>query len=54
MIHKVHSLAPGAYFTPLQAPPVVGGVMLGMEQAGRDFRPIREQLIESACELMEE
>jgi N-acetylglucosamine kinase-like BadF-type ATPase len=30
----VHSLAPGARFIRLKAPPVVGAVLLGMEQAG--------------------
>jgi N-acetylglucosamine kinase-like BadF-type ATPase len=34
MRHKVHSLAPGARFTRLEVPPVVGAVLLGMEQAG--------------------
>jgi N-acetylglucosamine kinase-like BadF-type ATPase len=47
MVRKVHSLAPGARFTPLLAPPVAGGVLLGMQQAGFDFRPIREKLLES-------
>jgi N-acetylglucosamine kinase-like BadF-type ATPase len=45
MIETVHRLAPGACFTHLQAPPVVGGVMLGMRQAGVDFRRVRETLI---------
>ncbi len=34
MRETVHSLAPGARFIRLKAPPVVGAVLLGMEQAG--------------------
>ncbi len=52
LMRKVHSQAPGACFTRLHAPPVTGGVMLGMQQAGMDFRPIREHLLEEARLLM--
>ncbi|NLG96997.1 MAG: ATPase [Chloroflexi bacterium] len=48
MIRKVHSIAPGAQFYPLEAPPVAGGIMLGMEMAGVDYQPIRQRLLESA------
>jgi N-acetylglucosamine kinase-like BadF-type ATPase len=37
--------SPRASFVPLAAPPAVGGVLLGMQAAGVDFRPIRERLI---------
>jgi N-acetylglucosamine kinase-like BadF-type ATPase len=53
MVKKVHSLAPGACFTRLHAPPVAGGVLLGMQQAGMDFRPIRERLLEETRRVME-
>lgn len=43
----VHAVAPGARLVYLNAPPVVGGVMLGMEQVGLDFAVIRESLIDS-------
>jgi N-acetylglucosamine kinase-like BadF-type ATPase len=53
MVEKVHSEAPGACFTRLHAPPVAGGVLLGMQQAGIDFRPIRERLLEEARQAPE-
>jgi hypothetical protein len=37
----------------LTVPPVVGGVLLGMEQAGLDPGPVRERLIQSTNELLE-
>lgn len=47
----VHRVAPRARLTRLEAPPVVGGVLLGMEVAGiRDYR-IRPALIEAAQRL---
>ncbi len=46
----VHRMSPGAQFTHLSAPPVVGGVMLGMQQAGLDFRPLRQAIIAAACQ----
>ena len=52
MMRRVHSQAPGACFSRMHAPPVAGGVMLGMQQAGMDFRPIRERLLEEARLLM--
>ena len=48
MRETIHAVAPGARLVRLAAPPVVGAVMLGMEQAGVDFRPLRETLIASA------
>jgi N-acetylglucosamine kinase-like BadF-type ATPase len=39
------SLAPRARLVHLAVPPVVGGVLLGMEQAGVDFVPMRHTLM---------
>ncbi|MBK8046733.1 MAG: ATPase [Anaerolineales bacterium] len=43
--------APGARFVALQAPPVVGAVLLGMRTAGLDTSHIRQRLLESAAIL---
>ena len=43
----VHSVAPGAMLVRLTAPPVVGAVMLAMEQVKLDYSPLRETLIKS-------
>ncbi len=53
MRQTVLRLAPCARFTHLNAPPVVGGVFLGMQMAGADFRPIRERLIAAARQIIE-
>jgi N-acetylglucosamine kinase-like BadF-type ATPase len=48
----VRAYAPAARFIMLTAPPVVGGVVLGMEAVGADITPqTRERLRESAAEL---
>ncbi len=44
----VHAVAPGARFVRLEAPPVVGAVLLGMEVGGGDPRGVRGALIASA------
>lgn len=44
---QVRAVAPGAQFRRLQEPPVLGGVLLGMEQAGLDPSVIQTNLIES-------
>jgi N-acetylglucosamine kinase-like BadF-type ATPase len=44
MMNTVHAKAPLARFVPLTAPPVTGGVLLGMEQAGLNTVAIRSQL----------
>jgi N-acetylglucosamine kinase-like BadF-type ATPase len=46
MAEVIHAVAPGARLVYLNAPPVVGGVLLGMQQAGLDFTPIRDRLVE--------
>ena len=43
---------PQATFVPLEAPPVVGGVLLGMEQAGIDGYAVRQALIQSTRALL--
>jgi N-acetylglucosamine kinase-like BadF-type ATPase len=45
MAETVHAVAPSARLVRLQAPPVVGGVLLAMEQAGLDMAAIRPALI---------
>jgi len=43
----IHSVAPKARLVRLTAPPVVGGVLLGMEQVGLATQGLREKLISS-------
>jgi N-acetylglucosamine kinase-like BadF-type ATPase len=45
--------APQARLVPLTVPPVVGGVLLGMEQAGLETAVVRATLIESTRVLLE-
>ena len=47
----IHFVSPGARLVRLAVPPVVGGVVLGMQTAGLDARPIRSKLIESTRQL---
>lgn len=49
----VARIAPGARLVRLTAPPVVGGVLLGMEQAGVNGYPMRAVLIETTREILE-
>ncbi len=51
LAETVHALAPGARLVRLAAPPVVGGVLLAMQQAGLDTAALRRTLLDSACEL---
>jgi N-acetylglucosamine kinase-like BadF-type ATPase len=53
MRETIHAVAPGARLVRLTAPPVVGGVLLGMEQVGLNPSPLRQTLIESTNELVE-
>ena len=50
MKSAVRSVNPQASFVRLEAPPVVGGVLLGMEQSGLRDDAIRQRLIETAKE----
>ncbi len=45
--------APRARLVRLSAPPVVGGVLLAMEQVGIDPSPVRFSLVNSTCALLE-
>jgi N-acetylglucosamine kinase-like BadF-type ATPase len=49
MRQAITSEAPKACLVSLLAPPVVGGVLLAMQQVGLDTTHIREQLIQSTC-----
>jgi N-acetylglucosamine kinase-like BadF-type ATPase len=44
----IHIVAPKARLVYLNAPPVVGGVLLGMEKAGLDFKELRQTLVDGA------
>ena len=46
----IHAVAPGARLTRLDVPPVVGGVLLGMQQAGHDPHLARGTLVRSLSE----
>jgi N-acetylglucosamine kinase-like BadF-type ATPase len=48
MRRTIHALAPGARLVRLAVPPVIGAVLLGMEQAGLAALERREALIHSA------
>ncbi|HXZ70415.1 MAG TPA: BadF/BadG/BcrA/BcrD ATPase family protein [Streptosporangiaceae bacterium] len=50
----VHRVAPRARLVRLDVPPVVGGVLLGMESAGIDFHDRRPRLIQSTNALLDE
>jgi N-acetylglucosamine kinase-like BadF-type ATPase len=52
MGEAIHALAPGARLVRLTAPPVVGGVLLGVDQAGEDALALREALIRSTQEML--
>jgi N-acetylglucosamine kinase-like BadF-type ATPase len=52
MQQTVHAIAPGARFVRLTAPPVVGGVLLGMEQVSLNGRAFRGRLIETTKVLL--
>ncbi len=51
MQEKVRAHSPGARFVHLEAPPVIGGVLLGMETAGAQSWEVRELLIRNTQEL---
>jgi N-acetylglucosamine kinase-like BadF-type ATPase len=52
MRETIHPVAPGASLVRLHVPPVVGAVVLGMEQGGVKPSPLRSTLIESAERLL--
>ena len=47
----IHAGAPRARVKRLQAPPVIGAVLLGLEQAGRDPAPARRALLRNCAGL---
>lgn len=47
----IQAFAPGAALVRLPAGPVVGGVVLGMQQAGLNGTTLRPRLVESACRM---
>ena len=47
----IHAVAPRARLVRLTAPPVVGGVLLGMEQVGLPIATLRQELIASTKQL---
>jgi N-acetylglucosamine kinase-like BadF-type ATPase len=52
MRQTIQATAPGARLVRLEAPPVVGGVLLGMEQVGLDTAVYRQPLLHSASTLI--
>lgn len=53
MRETIHAVAPRAHLIRLSAPPVVGGVLLGMDQANvQRAAGVRRKLIESTSELL--
>ena len=50
----IHRIAPGARLVRLAVPPVVGGVVLGMQAVGQDATPVRPKLIETTGKLLKE
>lgn len=53
MRQTIQTIAPKANLVHLNAPPVVGGVLLGMEQAGLDTAVYRQPLLHSANMFIE-
>jgi N-acetylglucosamine kinase-like BadF-type ATPase len=54
-VHEtIHAVAPGAYLKRLTAPPVIGGVLLGMEEVGVAHKSARNTLVESTTEIVRE
>jgi N-acetylglucosamine kinase-like BadF-type ATPase len=52
MREVIHAVAPRAKLVRLEAPPVVGGALLGMAQAGLDGSPVRSRLIHTTNSLL--
>jgi len=48
----IHAVAPGARLTRLTAPPVVGGVLLAMEQHGSFLPAVRDVLVRNVVEQL--
>jgi len=54
MREVIYQYIPKAQITRLDGPPVVGPVLLGMQMAGMDGYPVRQRLIQTAKELVQE
>ena len=52
MTTTIHAVAPEARLVRLTAPPVVGGVLLGMEQADVEYGSIRQALIDTTNAIL--
>ena len=52
MSQTIHAVAPAAQLVRLKAPPVTGGVLLGMEQVGLDAARLRPALIKSTNDIL--
>ncbi len=50
----IHKLASKARLVKLEAPPVVGGVVLGMQRAGLETAPVHKKLTDSARTFIED
>jgi N-acetylglucosamine kinase-like BadF-type ATPase len=50
----IHKLAPKARLVKLEAPPVVGGVVLGMQKAGLETAPVHKNLTDSTRTFIED
>ncbi len=53
LVETVHALAPAACFVPLTVPPVVGAVLLGVQQVGPVTSAVRQTLIESIRDFLD-
>lgn len=53
LLRTVHAEAPGARPVPLTGPPVVGGVVLAMSEAGIDVRGMHERLLATTTDLLQ-
>jgi len=51
MLSTIQAVAPGARLVRLTVPPVIGGVLLGMEKAGLAYANRRQVLIETTGAL---
>jgi N-acetylglucosamine kinase-like BadF-type ATPase len=54
MREVIHQHAPGASLVRLDVPPVIGGIIRGMQLAGIDPRPLRASLVETTQELIKQ
>ena len=53
MQERIHAVAPGARLVRLEAPPVIGAVLLAIQQVGSLSSGVRETLIESTNEYLQ-